>query len=188
MTDRRNRFCFGLRRERRVRERCGVGPYACAFAGCGGRDLVRRADRLGLGVTRVVCAHAGRGHAAVVRRPLIGRLTPAVSACRDVRLGPGLGFKARLGKRRGVGGLARLRAGRLLSDFARRADGFSLDCATDGAGMRRRHAAVVRRPFIACRTEGVRRKVYLDNDVVIRHREGLCAVIPAEVGQIDLFA
>ena len=111
-----------------------------------------------------------------------------MSGRRNVRNDPGLGLKARLAERRGIGGLARLLAGRLLGDRARRADLLGLDRAADGAGVRRRHAAVVLRPCIACRAVGMRRKVDLDDDVVVRHREGLCALVPAQRTQIDLFA
>ena len=71
---------LGLRLKDRIREDRGIGRLALRRTGRLRRHHSRRVHGLGLDVACVVLADAGRLHAAVPRRPLIGRRLPVVRA------------------------------------------------------------------------------------------------------------
>ena len=70
---------LGLFLEGRIREGCGVGRFASAFAGRSRCHFAGGGDCLRLHMGGVAAADTGRGHAAVVLGPGVRRCTPLVA-------------------------------------------------------------------------------------------------------------
>ena len=149
MADRIDRSGLGLRFKSFVFEGSGIGRLTRFLAGGFLRDFFAGLRGLFDHMARVVCADGSGRHAAVVFRPLIGRIAIGMAESRNFRR-LGLGGESRIGEGRGVGRLARSFAGGFLRGGDRRLHGLGIDVSgilgADAAG---RHAAVVFRPFVA---------------------------------------